>query len=81
VPDDGTVGAGGALRYADNGDGTISDLNTGLMWEKKSDDGSIHDKDDVHSWSGTGTEQTVWDWLDDLNAGRSLAIETGASPT
>jgi hypothetical protein len=29
--------------YADNGDGTITDLRTGLMWEKLSDDGSIHD--------------------------------------
>lgn len=26
---------GPALRYQDNGDGTITDLNTGLMWEKK----------------------------------------------
>ena len=37
-------------RFVDNGDGTITDVNTGLMWEKKSDDGSIHDKDTVHSW-------------------------------
>lgn len=40
---DGDTRAGGALSYVDNGDGTISDLNTGLMWEKKSADGSIHD--------------------------------------
>lgn len=25
----------GACRYVDNGDGTVSDLNTGLQWEKK----------------------------------------------
>src|SRR5262245_40951697 len=42
VADDGTVRAGGPLRYRDNGDGTITDLNTGLMWEKKSIDGSLH---------------------------------------
>src|ERR1700720_1686872 len=36
VNDDGGVQAGGALRYQDNGDGTIPDLNTGLMWGKKS---------------------------------------------
>ncbi len=35
----------------DNGDGTITDLNTGLMWEKLSDDGSIHDLDDLYTWS------------------------------
>jgi len=27
--------AGTACRYLDNGDGTLSDLNTGLQWEKK----------------------------------------------
>jgi hypothetical protein len=31
--------------YVDNGDGTISDTRTGLMWEKLSDDDSLHDKD------------------------------------
>ncbi len=41
----------GAGRYADNGDGTITDQATGLMWEKKSDDGGIHDKDNVYTWS------------------------------
>lgn len=45
----------GGTRYVDNGDGTISDLKTGLMWEKKSNDGGIHDKDNVYSWSaGSG---------------------------
>jgi hypothetical protein len=68
VPDDGTVQAGGALAYMDNGDGTITDLNTGLMWEKKSDDGGLHDKDDTYRWSGDGSQETIWDWLDDVNA-------------
>lgn len=36
--------------YMDNGDGTITDLETGLMWEKKSDDESIHDKDTEYFW-------------------------------
>jgi len=35
VPDDGTVQAGAPLTYTDNEDGTITDNNTGLMWEKK----------------------------------------------
>ena len=47
---DGDVQAGATLAYMDNGDGTITDNNTGLMWEKKSDDGSIHDKDAVYAW-------------------------------
>ncbi len=47
---DGEIQAGATLSYLDNGDGTITDLNTGLMWEKKSDDGSIHDKDTTYIW-------------------------------
>ncbi|HZO38298.1 MAG TPA: DUF1566 domain-containing protein [Methylomirabilota bacterium] len=48
--DDGAIQAGATLSYTDNGDGTITDNNTKLIWEKKSDDGSIHDKDNVYSW-------------------------------
>jgi hypothetical protein len=48
---DGGIQAGATLSYTDNGDGTITDNNTGLMWEKKSDDGSIHDKDTVYTWA------------------------------
>ena len=47
---DGDTLRGSPLTYADNGDGTITDLNTGLMWEKKSDDDSIHDKDATYTW-------------------------------
>lgn len=69
VPDDGTVQAGATLSYTDNGDGTVTDNNTGLMWEKKSDDGSLHDKDNAfYRWSGNGSQETIWDWLDDVNA-------------
>ncbi len=67
VPDDGTVQAGKTLNYKDNGDGTITDKVTGLMWEKKSDDGGLHDKDNAYPWSSSGTD-TIWDWLDDVNA-------------
>jgi hypothetical protein len=67
VPDDGTVQAGQPLAYGDNGDGTITDRNTGLMWEKKSNDDGLHDQDTAYFWSGNGTQETIWDWLDDLN--------------
>lgn len=77
---DGTM-TGGSLtaecyanRFVDNGDGTITDNQTGLMWEKKSDDGSIHDMDDVYSWGSSiapyppsGTVFTVF--LAALNGG------------
>jgi len=70
---DGDVQAGTGASFVDNGDGTITDKRTGLMWEKKSDDGSVHDQDNVYGWSNgwdphwmNGTLKTVF--LDSLNA-------------
>lgn len=68
IPDDGTLRAGAALAFVDNGDGTLTDLNTGLMWEKKSYDGTLHDKSYFYLWTGDGSQNTVWDWLDQVNA-------------
>ena len=48
---DGDIQAGAQLSYEDNGDGTITDQNTGLMWEKKSRDGTIHDYTNQYSWA------------------------------
>jgi len=49
--EDGEFQAGATLSYTDLGDGTIKDNNTGLIWEKKSDDGSIHDKDTTYTFA------------------------------
>ena len=41
-----------SLSHIDNGDGTITDNITGLMWEKLGDDGSVlHDKDLQYTWA------------------------------
>lgn len=56
---DGDVLAGAPLSFVDNGDGTITDTNTGLMWEKKSDDGSVHDWDDKYAWGMAGVPYTM----------------------
>lgn len=48
--DDGDIEAGATLRYKDNRNGTITDRNTGFVWEKKSADGSIHDRDNLYTW-------------------------------
>ncbi|MBX3027357.1 DUF1566 domain-containing protein [bacterium] len=53
---DGELKKGLTRVYVDNGDGTITDTRTGLMWEKLSDDGSIHDRDNVYTW---GTAKTA----------------------
>jgi uncharacterized protein DUF1566 len=60
------ISISGPLRYRDNGDGTITDLNTRLMWEKKSIDGSLHDVNLALPWSALG-QRTIWDWLFELN--------------
>jgi hypothetical protein len=73
---DGDLQLGTARSFTDNGDGTITDNVTGLMWEKKSDDGSVHDKDNLYTWS-TGTDQMdgtiVMDFLATLNGGGGFA--------
>jgi hypothetical protein len=72
---DGDVQAGAALAYVDNGDGTITDLNTGLMWEKKDDSGGIHDKDNPHTWCGASCGTT--DEMDGTIATTFLATLNG----
>ena len=48
-------------RFVDNGDGTVTDNQTGLMWEKKNAAGggadltNPHDVDNRYNWSATGT--------------------------
>jgi len=47
----GDTTAGLSRMYNDLGNGVIKDQRTGLFWEKKSDDGSIHDWDNTYTWS------------------------------
>lgn len=48
---DGALQRGEPRAYLDLGDGTIRDKRTALMWEKLSDDDTIHDKDNTYSWA------------------------------
>jgi hypothetical protein len=67
VPDDGALQWGATLKYQLLKDGTVKDLSTGLIWEVKCDcPGSLHDVNNVYFWSSS--EETVWDWLKDINA-------------
>jgi hypothetical protein len=61
---DGELQKGLAGAYTDNGDGTITDTRTGLMWEKLSDDGTIHDKDAMYTWTNAFSTKVAM-----LNAG------------
>jgi hypothetical protein len=70
----------GAGRSRDNGDGTITDADTGLMWEKKSSDGSLHDQS-INGWSwsvsGSAPDGTLFTaFLAGLNAGSGFAGHT-----
>lgn len=75
---DGDLERGASQTFVDNGDGTITDTTTGLMWEKKSDDGSIHDVDNLYSWGMTESLYTmagtmVTALLAELNGGGGFA--------
>jgi hypothetical protein len=48
---DGDLRKGLSRVYVDNGDGTITDQRTGLMWEKLSRDGSVHDHNTSYTWA------------------------------
>jgi hypothetical protein len=43
-------------RFVDNGDGTVTDTQTSLMWEKKDDGAGLHDKDNTYTWTGAMSE-------------------------
>jgi Protein of unknown function (DUF1566) len=44
-------GSSATPRFVDNGDGTITDRQTCLVWEKKDNSGSIHDLFKYYPWS------------------------------
>jgi Protein of unknown function (DUF1566) len=69
IPDDGTLQRGALLSYKVLKDGTVKDLNTGLIWEVKCSVGcgGLHDVSNTYPWSGDGTQETIWDWLDAIN--------------
>jgi hypothetical protein len=58
--DDGALTPGTALSYTDNGDGTITDNDTKLMWEKK-DQTSMgpHNVNNIYPWSGSCSVTTT----------------------
>jgi hypothetical protein len=72
-----------ASRFVDNGDGTITDNQMGLMWEKKSDDGSVHDVDNTYKWNTTagGTTPNGTAFTDFLGALNNCASGNGVKVT
>jgi hypothetical protein len=68
---DGSVLKGAVRNYTDNGDGTITNNTTGLMWEKLSSDGSIHDYRTTYTWYTAFTAKIAT-----LNSGGGFAGHT-----
>ena len=67
-------------RWTVNGDGTATDNHTGLVWELKTDDGTIHDVDRVYTFSVDGSRRdgtAYTEFLDELNASVSADGLTG----
>lgn len=52
---DGFLETGVARSFTDNGDGTITDVRTGLVWEKLSRDASVHDVGQRYEWTNAVT--------------------------
>jgi hypothetical protein len=61
-------------RWTSREDGTVFDRITGLQWERKTDDGSIHDEDALYTWS-TGSP-----WLPDGTAFTSFLEALNTAP-
>jgi len=74
------LGGCAASRFRDNGDGTISDRQTGLMWEKKVGLGAgvaptnLHAADNTYPWAG-GCDAP--DTLCQTNASAAAACQHG----
>lgn len=45
----------------------VLDNQSGLVWELKTDDDGIHDKDNTYRWGGRGAEQTGAIFFEDWN--------------
>lgn len=71
-PDDGFYQMGTAKSYTDNGDGTVTDNVTGLMWELKTASGTgIHAYDTTYTWANAFDV-----FIATLNAGAGFAGHT-----
>ncbi len=73
---DGDLQKGAARSFTDNGDGTVTDNATGLMWEKKDASSGIHHLDNTYTWStGSGNMDgtIVSVFLAALNSGGGFA--------
>jgi hypothetical protein len=61
-------------QFVDNGNGTITDLSTGLIWENKTDDRGPGDRDNLYTW-----EQALA-WIASINDSNYLGHDDWRLP-
>jgi hypothetical protein len=77
---------GCGARFLDNGDGTISDMETGLMWEKKvalddaQNHGSPHDANNAYIWAGYCSSESTTSCQPDPTAAAACADGVDGDP-
>jgi hypothetical protein len=76
-----------AARFVDNADGTITDNQSGLQWEKKveldhtADLANLQDADNLYAWTGTCTVSTTKDCQPPAAAATACAAGVEGNPT
>src|SRR5262245_51961861 len=66
-----TIARAGSCRFVDNGDGTVSDLDTALIWEKGAQGSGCLLCSDLRTWSNA-----MGDWISQVNG---LIIDNGSN--
>ena len=66
--DDGAEQRGVVRSFTNNGDGTVTDKASGLVWELKDDADGIHDRDKTYCWDPAKCPgNSIWDFLAGIN--------------
>lgn len=66
-------------RFIDNGDGTITDTETGLIWEKKDQGGGLNDVRNTYVWAGRCSDSDAYCQPDAVAESACVAATDGAS--
>jgi Protein of unknown function (DUF1566) len=65
-------------QFIDDGDGTITDANTGLIWEKKDEGGGLHDVNTSPAWAGRCSDTSA-DCQPDAASASTCSAATGGA--
>jgi uncharacterized protein DUF1566 len=66
-------------RFVDNGDGTVTDTQTQLTWEKKGQPGALHVVSGMYVWAGSCNENLGLPCQPDADAAATCSAATGGA--